>query len=556
MAKNNINNKRVAACYVRYSSTAQDDGFSIEAQTNAIYAYAEKNGYDIQYYYEDKAKTGTNDNRPQFQQMIADAKQHLFECVIVHKGDRFSRNRLDATTYKNILKNNDVEFISVTEDFGSGAEADMMEAMQEVLAEYYSKNLAREVRKGLNVLASKGLHTGGVPPLGYDVNEERKLVINESEAEIVRLIFNRYADNYTYNDIAKELNAKGYKTKAGNEFSIASFNSILSQRKYIGEYVYNRRSSKDMRGKTNAHKYKAEDEILRIPNAVPRIIDDATFEKVQARLALNKHDNGRRNTKSGYLLSGVIICGKCGFRYSGNCCKSRNNVYYGYRCGKRQNHKIGCGNGEIERNRLETFVLEQMQKYLFSDQAIKEIVRRVNEYRKETAEVSRDDIITYQKQLKNIDKQLKNITEAIAKGVGEDIMIEKINALNASKKDIQQRIKDLTVEEFPEAVEEDIRNALSKFKQFMQENNYIECKRFIDQYIDSIVVGETTVEVTFKVASAFFNADFPDDKSGKIQIVLSITREELKKLSKQRRKVPKNGQFGKDYLKEYRIVPL
>lgn len=79
-------------------------------------------------------------------------------------------------------------------------------------------------------------------------------VINESEAEIVRLIFDRYSNGYTYNDIAKELNAKGYKTKIGREFTSASLNSILNQRKYIGEYVYNRRSSKNINGSYNSHK--------------------------------------------------------------------------------------------------------------------------------------------------------------------------------------------------------------------------------------------------------------------------------------------------------------
>lgn len=105
---------------------------------------------------------------------------------------------------------------------------------------------------------------------------------------------------------------KSQKSQEKNEFSASSFNSILTQRKYIGEYVYNRRVAKSLTGKYNSHANKPEDEIVRIPNAVPRIIDDETWGKVQARLNQNKRKVGSYKSKSGYLLSGLIVCGECG----------------------------------------------------------------------------------------------------------------------------------------------------------------------------------------------------------------------------------------------------
>lgn len=550
--------KITAACYMRYSSHAQDDGFSIEAQEKAIKKYADEHGYDLQYYYCDKAKTGTNSKRPEFQKMIADSKKKLFQVCIVHKTDRFARSRYDSIFFKSILKKSGVELLSVTENFGNDPEGKVMEGIAEVFAEYYSNNLAREVKKGLDVIASQGLHTGGLPPLGYDVSEKR-LVINESEAEIVRLIFDRYSNGYTYNDIAKELNAKGYKTKIGREFTSASLNSILNQRKYIGEYVYNRRSSKNINGSYNSHKNKPEEEIIRIPDAVPKIIDKKIFEKVQQRLEMNKRKAGHYKSKSNYLLSGLIVCGECGFHYQGNtraAGRGSQSMYSSYRCGKKQNHKIGCGNSEIEKNRLETFVLEQMQKYLFSDNAIKTIIKQVNEYNISVSKSKDSDLVLYEKQLNEINKQIKNITLAIAKGVNQELMIEQIKSLDSSKKDLEKRIEESKITAFPPIVEEDVRKALSKFKEFMKENNYIECKNFINQYIDKIIVYRDKVEVTFKVASAIFNASFPDDKSGMLKIIIEISRTELKTLPKQRRKVPANGQFGESYLKQYQIAIL
>lgn len=530
-------NRIVAAEYCRYSSSAQDDGYSIEAQQKAIANFAAVNGYDIQYSYIDRARTGTNANRPEFQRMIEDAKQGLFDVIIIHKTDRFSRNRFDSILYKNELSKYGVKVISVTENFGEGAEAELMLAMQESMAEYYSKNLAREVRKGMDVLSSKGLHTGGSPPLGYDV-VDKKLVINESEAEIVRLVFSMYSQKYTYNDMAKELNARGYKTKSGNEFSASSFNSILTQRKYIGEYVYNRRVSKSLTGKYNSHANKPEDEIVRIPNVVPRIIDDETFNKVQARLNQNKRKIKTYASNSHYLLSGLIICGECNYHYQGNSRKGGSGtIYSSYRCGKKQNHKIGCGNKEIEKNKLENFVIEQLQNYLFSNEAIDEIAHQVNEYNKIAAKTNNADLILFQKQMKQIEKQIANITKAIANGVAEEIMIDKINELNQSKKDLQKRIDEAVLEELPTVSKSDIKQALSAFSTYLKENNTIECKRFIDNYVDKIVVHKDKVEIVLKVASSNFNTSESDNDSGALHITIVITREELQKYPKQRRKL-------------------
>lgn len=236
------------ALYMRYSSNAQNNGFSIEAQEKALRKYCKDKGFEIVRIYVDRACTGTNDRRENFQKMIDESKLGIFDLVLIHKFDRFARNREDSIRYKNELLDYGIKVISITEYFGEGAEGELMEGFQEAIAEYYSKNLAREVRKGMDIVASKGLHTGGIPPLGYYVGDDRKLHINESEAYIVRYIFEMYSKGYTYNSIAKELNLRGYKTKIGKEFSSASLNTILHNRKYIGEYVYNRRVQKKQKG--------------------------------------------------------------------------------------------------------------------------------------------------------------------------------------------------------------------------------------------------------------------------------------------------------------------
>ncbi len=291
-------------------------------------------------------------------------------------------------------------------------------------------------------------------------------------------------------------------------------------------------------------------------DAVPRIIDDITFNAVQERLALNKKKTITYRANTSYLLSGLVVCGECGYHYQGNTrnCGRGDTIYSSYRCGKKQNHKIGCGNSEIEKNRLETFVLEQMQKYLFTDEAIRVIVKKVNEYSISVTENQNTDIILYEQELKSVEGQIKNLTNAIAKGVCDDILVEKINTLNATKNDIKDRIERIKPKDLPPILEADVRKALTKFIDYMKENKAVECKAFLNKYIDKITVHKDKVEVTFKVASAIFNADFPDDNSGALLINLAISRTELKSLPKQRRKINKRGVFGENYLISYQII--
>lgn len=200
-----------AVAYCRYSSDNQREE-SIEAQVRAIEEYAEKNNIEIIRIYADEAKSATTDDRPQFLQMIKDSEMNIFQAVIVHKLDRFARNRYDNAFYKRLLKKNGIRLISVLEPLDDSPESIILESVLEGMAEYYSRNLAREVMKGLKENAFQAKFNGGIAPLGYDI-KDGYYVINEKEAEAVKLIFKMYNDGYSYGCIIDELNLRGYKTK-------------------------------------------------------------------------------------------------------------------------------------------------------------------------------------------------------------------------------------------------------------------------------------------------------------------------------------------------------
>lgn len=150
--------------YARYSSDNQREE-SITAQLRAIHNWADANGHIIVKEYIDEALSARTDKRPNFLKMIEDSKTEDWNGVVVHKLDRFSRNRYNSAVYKKTLKDNNKKLFSVLEKLDDSPESIIMEAMLEGLSEYYSANLAREVKKGLNENALDCKHNGGTPPL-------------------------------------------------------------------------------------------------------------------------------------------------------------------------------------------------------------------------------------------------------------------------------------------------------------------------------------------------------------------------------------------------------
>ncbi|MDD6906310.1 MAG: recombinase family protein, partial [Finegoldia magna] len=201
-----------AVAYGRYSTDMQREE-SIDAQFRAIRDYCDRNKIELVSTYADEGISGTTDNRPEFQRMIKDAELGAFDYVIVHKLDRFSRSKYDSAIYKRKLKLAGVQLLSVLENLDGSPESLILESVLEGMSEYYSRNLSREVKKGMRENALKCKFNGGIPPLGYDIDDDKNYVINAHEAEAIKLIFDMFTKNYSYSEMMRKLNSLGYKTK-------------------------------------------------------------------------------------------------------------------------------------------------------------------------------------------------------------------------------------------------------------------------------------------------------------------------------------------------------
>lgn len=495
------------AIYARYSSDNQRDE-SLSGQIRAIKSYCEQNDYSITKIYTDKAKSATSDKRPGFQSMIHDSALDAFDIVIVHKLDRFSRDRYDFAIYKQKLTKNGVRLLSVMEDFDDSPESIILRSVLEGMAEYYSKNLAREVMKGMSENAYKCMHTGGIPPLGYDIDPAtKKYVINDTEAITIREIFRLYNDGNGYDKIITALNAKGYLTKKSKPFGKNSLHEIIANEKYSGVYIFNRSSSKDFEGARNNHESKDDDDVIRIDGGVPAIIAKEEFTKAKHRMIANKTGAGRYKAKELYLLSGLIFCGECGHRMQGNMrFGGRNKLkYVSYKCGGRDNCK-SCDNKEIRREYIESFVLSEMERLIFNDKAIPKLIEKLEAYQSERTndnEKESDEIKTH---LRDVNIQLENIISAVASGYTKSAFKDKISELEQQKNELELRLKEIEILSPTLSVNEEmLRKMISMFEQYVKDKNISECKKFIDSFLQKVVIYIDKVEVVFKIASTSFD---------------------------------------------------
>lgn len=410
--------------YARYSSDRQNEQ-SIEGQLRACREYAERRGFRIIHEYIDRAMSGTTDNRPEFQQMIADSAKKVFQFVIVWKLDRFARNRYDSAIYKAKLKKNGVRVLSVTEGIGEGDESIIMEAMLEAMAEVYSRQLGQNAARGMRETALKGLYTGGPIPLGYDLGEDKLLHINEKEASVVRLAFQMYAAGKTKTKIAAELNERGYRRKSGKLFNVTTLTNMFKNRMYIGDYAY-----------------KGE-----IPRNCPEIIQMDTFEACQKRLEIDKRIYGRKViSEEEFLLTGKLYCGMCGSPMSGNSGTSRNGErHYYYSCIKRKKERA-CKKQHEKRDFLEWYVVEQTVEYILTPERIPIIAERVVQAFQKEFGVSK--IKQIEKRLEQIHQEIVAYTDRFLK-TDSQAVIDEINrrakALEAEQNDLNKELEQLRI---------------------------------------------------------------------------------------------------------------
>lgn len=491
-----------AVGYVRYSSEGQREE-SIDAQIRAIEKFSSDKGYTLKKIYADRALTGTNDNRIEFQQMLDDARMDKFEILIVHKLDRFARDRTDSAIYRRELEEHGVKLISVLENFDDSPESIILQSVIEGYNEYYSKNLAREVLKGLKENALKCKFTGGIPCLGYEIDKKTlQYCVNEYEAQAVKLIFKMYLNGYGYTAIIDELNKCGYRTKKGSKFGKNSLYDILRNEKYCGISIYNKSVAVDKNGKFNRHASKPDDQIIRIEGGIPQIISKEDFAKAQEKMKERKHKAAQFKARQEYLLSGKIVCGECGATYAGNARKTRDKLYVSYTCTK-NNHKNNCHNSGIQRDYIEGIVLENLSEKVFDTSILPEIVEKYNNYaleRNKGCSLLNEEL---RLKLSETQRQIKNIVNCVAI-TGSSAMLEKLTSLEQEQKCLENAIAENQAKQEKARIDvKQIKIAFNKAKRMLKNGTLKNKKAIVQQFVKRVVVYKDRIIIEYNIAGDY-----------------------------------------------------
>ena len=410
----------VAVCclYMRFSSDRQSEQ-SIEGQLRELIAYCVRQEYRIAAVYVDRAISAHTSmaKRVAFQQMLADSKRATWNTVLVWKLDRFARNRQDSAAARAVLLKNGCMVESATENISNSPEGRLLESVLEGINEYYSEDLKQKIRRGNRESALKGQALGGSVPLGYKI-EHKKWALDPLTAPLVEEAFGRYAGGETVAAICDDFNARGYRTSKGAKFNKSSFKNIFRNEKYIGVYKYTD---------------------IRQENAVPRIVSDEMWRKVQSRLKVNEEAPARGKAKVPYLLAGKIFCGHCGAPMVGESGHGKSGRTYNYYTCATSRRKHTCGKKPVPKDWIEDVVAQDALDVLTDD--IIEYVASVAAKQSEEEIQQNTNIPAIKQQLRDIDSKVRNLTKAIeSASIAPDALVARIAELENQKKGLSAQL--------------------------------------------------------------------------------------------------------------------
>ena len=422
---------KYGAAYIRVSSAGQIE-FSPDAQLKMILKYAKDHNIIIkkEHIYIDEGISGRKANkRPAFMKMIATAKskEKPFDVILVHKFDRFARSREDSVVYKSLFKKESgVKVISITESIEDDKFSILIEAMLEAMAEYYSINLADEVKKGMTEKAERG-QIQTKPSFGYKM-ENKQLVIIPDEAKIVKLIFNKFAHKEMgMRDLAVYINSLGIKTHEGNPFESRSIDYIINNPVYIGKV----RWTPTGRIRRN---FNSPDSIIRDSEHEP-IIGVELWNKTQEVIKENKEiyrKNERCSTVPRSWLRGLLRCANCGCTLIVQSEKYMQcNGYVKGRCTK---------SNMIKKDVIEGLVLEKLKEAYKGEIELNIVPKR-------TDEDTRNEKELIENQLSKLNYRELRIKEAYQDGIDtlEEYKANKLS-LKKEKSDLEEKLKSLNTE--------------------------------------------------------------------------------------------------------------
>jgi len=354
--------KMRCAIYIRVSTDNQVEVEfnSCEAQELKIRSFIKsQENMEVFKVYSDPGFTGANIDRPALNEMLNDIKQNKINLVISYKIDRLTRSPKDFYQLIELLEKHNVDFISVTERFDTSTPSGRLLRNIMLTFTQFERELASERTKDkMYQRAQKGMWNGGIVPFGYK-KENKKLIVNKKEAEIVKNIYDNYIESRSITKIYDEIKSIGVKYRTGVPFSKSNIHYILRNIVYTGKVKY------------GGNVYQG------IHHS---IISEDIF-----KLAQEIHKKKKRITKlyKNYALAGLVKCKECGSYmtpcYTNKMREGKRKRYYYYRCTKTfKRDWNSCDIKQVSANRLEDYIFQNLERISLDKHYINNLIFKLN----------------------------------------------------------------------------------------------------------------------------------------------------------------------------------
>ncbi|BBL75477.1 resolvase [Methylomagnum ishizawai] len=458
----------LAAIYARYSSDRQRET-SIEDQGRNCARRAEIEGWSIVARYEDRAISGSKVARAGYQAMLADALAGKFGALLVDDLSRLSRDQVEAERAIRRLEHAGVVIVGVSDGYDSRSAARKIHrGVRSLLNEVYLDDLREKTRRGLEGQARRGNNAGGrcygyrhVPvedttrtdhlgrPLVVAVRRE----IDPDQGEWIRWIYERYAAGWSPGKIAAILNAKGVPSPRGGTWASSAIygspgktTGILRNPIYAGRYTWNRSEwvhDPDTRKRKRRERSTAD--LVEVDMPELRIVPDALWRKVQARLARNEARGaaisaGIQARRQGgasvrHLFSGLLFCAECGHPFV-----TVGNGYYGCSGHKYRGSAVCRTARSVRRKIVEDRLLEHIRQDIPTQEGFEVFARKARQLLQAAAEQAIGSTGQDQAALSELERKIGNIVNAIAAGTFSPALQSALEAAEAQRAEILARI--------------------------------------------------------------------------------------------------------------------
>jgi DNA invertase Pin-like site-specific DNA recombinase len=456
----------VAAVYARFSSDGQRDE-SIEIQVEHCAELIASHGWEMGEVYSDYAMTGRNDDRPGFQRMRSDMEAGAFDVLVVYKQDRLARNMAIASSFKASLFSLGVRLFSWREgEILDTPEGFLNGTIQDMFAEYYSRNLSVLVKDGIRKNAER-CKANGQKRFGYRIDEDGYYQVDEAQAEVVRAIFSAYNSGKGLVEIAEMVNGMGVRTMRGNEWSKQTVQKTLRDDRFIGVYRY------------AGHV---------VEGGMPAIVSEEDF-----RMAQERSTRGAQSRPAVYALGGKAFCAQCGAKMTGNSGTGKaGRKYRYYMCSGK------CGAKMARADDLERDVAAVVRRVLSDDSSIIHMTLSLKGYYDSLPD-RRGEL---QAEIESRQERSRRLVESIAAGIDPSAVKDAIDAEGAAVASLQ---RELAMAEAAAAARPTVEDVEQMVRTMVELSGHDEESRrlLFDTYLDAVyVAGDGRIAVAFSIGDS------------------------------------------------------